>query len=32
MVALDKAGVNKSFEYVIKEIMNEVEYHSGAYR
>ena len=31
LVALAKAGVNKSFEYVIKEIMNEVEYYSGAY-
>ena len=32
IVALAEAGVNKSFEYLIKEIMNEVKMHSKAYR
>ena len=32
IIGLAEAGVNKSFEYLIKEIMNEVEMHSKAYR
>ena len=32
MVTLAEQGVNKSFELLVKEIMNEVETHSKAYR